>query len=185
MKLMSLSPAAGAAALLLALSACGEGYEAEEAPIATDENEVAPVTAPALSGNEETLAEGRWEQETGGERAALRFVAAGGEPVFRMVCDDRGGILLERIGKEAIGNMHMMEVRSGGEVERLAMNAPEGESDVLRGAVPYNHELMEPLARPDGRLSIDAGEGGRLIVPLTTETAALSEQCRSSAGASP
>ena len=185
MNLSSRYRTAGTAALLLALAGCGEGREAEEAPMAADENEVAPVTAPAWPGNEETLAEGRWEQETGGERAALRFVAAGGGPVLRLACDDRGGMLVERVGAEAIGGIEMMEVNAGGEVTRLALNQPETETPVLRAAIPYNHELLAPLATAEGWLSVLAGEGERLIVPLNAETAALAATCRRPDGATP
>jgi hypothetical protein len=169
------------ALVALTLSACGETYEPGE--LRENRNEVAAVTVPALSGGDaDVVAAGEWERTTGQTPAALSFTEAAGAPIFRIACDDRGGVLLERLGVEAIAGTEMMEVRAGKEVARLAVNQPEAPEAVLRAAVPFNHPLLAPLAARQGQLSIAIGEGSPLTLPLNEDTAALAATCRESAG---
>lgn len=165
---------AGWAAVLL-LAGCGEAYEPEE--LKANRNEIATVSVPAWPGNE-AVATGRWTPDNPASPAALSFILdPATPPAFRLACDDRGGILLERLGVPAVGATRMMEVNAGGELARLAVNEPQGEPEVLRAAIPFNHSLMAALAKPRGQLSVRAGDAQPLTMPLTPETAALAATC--------
>jgi hypothetical protein len=171
-------PRVGSAALLLALAACGEAYEPDE--LRANQDEIATVDVPAWPDDEaNAVAGGQWRSGSAAQGASLSFTPdAASRPVFRIACDGRGGMLLERLGVEAIAGIRMMEIKSGGQVTRLALNQPETETAILRAAIPYNHDLMAVLARPGGQVSIRAAEGPILTLPLTAETAALAETCR-------
>ena len=173
------APAIAFAALLL-LSACGEGREPEASPESGPGgyNMVPPVEAEAMPGTP-GLTPGTWQPATVGGAPAARFVSAqNGEPLFRLVCDDRGGIFLDRLGDYLVGEMEMMDVRVGGEAGSLAINPVEGEDAVLRAVVPFNGALLAPLRDARGRLTIKAGDTERLELPLNPQTAALAERCR-------
>lgn len=172
---------------LLLLSACGEGREPEASPESGPGgyNMVPPVEAEAMPGSGDALTAGTWQATGAGDTAALRFVAAQtGAPLFQMSCDDRGGIVLDRLGQESVGDIEMMDVNVGDQVSRLALNEIEADQAVLRAVVPFNDDLLVPLARPQGRLSVEAGDTPRLRLPLNPQTAALAAACQQPDGGS-
>lgn len=168
-------------AALLLLSGCGEGRDVEASPESGvgGYNMVPPVEAEAMPGAGDALTPGTWQKAGAGDAAALRFVdARTGAPLFRMACDDRGGIVLERLGSESVGGVEMMDVNVGGQATRLAVNEIESEEAVLRAVIPFNDDLLVPLRRPQGRLSVQAGDTARLRLPLNPQTAALAAACQ-------
>ncbi|MFN3389663.1 MAG: hypothetical protein ACK40O_12100, partial [Allosphingosinicella sp.] len=123
------APATALAALLL-LAACAESRDPAAGPESGEGgyNLVPPVEAEAMPGAGEALTPGTWQKAGAGDAAALRFVSAQtAEPLFRMDCDGRGGILLDRLGSPAAGTIEMMDVNVGDQVRRLAIDPVEGE----------------------------------------------------------
>ena len=162
----TISVAVFAAALL---GGCGEGYEAGNGGAADPDVTVLPKTDPSTPG--------RWQPDTAAGAAALRFDGPAGAPLFRLACDDRGGMLLDRIGVETAPKIERMEVIAGDLTASLAVNPLETSPQVLRAAVLFNHELMVPLAQKEGLLTIRTGDGPALALPLGEETAALAQRC--------
>lgn len=174
-----------AACAAATLSGCGEGYETDNAAAvgAADRDGVSPVTPPAPA-PAAAATPGSWSQAPEAGSQALVFAAGDGKPVFRLACDDRGGILLERLGVEAAPKIERMEVTAGDLTASLAVNPLETAPQVLRAAVPFNHELMVPLAQKEGLLTVRGGDGPALGLPLTDATAALAQRCMEPDGAS-
>lgn len=177
-------PATATLGALLLLAACGEGRDVDASPESGPGgyNMVDPVEAEAAPGTP-GLTPGTWQPASVGGAAAVRFVSAqDGEPLFRLVCDDRGGIFLDRLGDYLVGEMEMMDVQVGSEGASLALNPVEGEAAVLRAEVPFNGALLAPMREPRGRLSVKAGDTERLEMPLNPQTAAFAEGCREAGG---
>lgn len=162
--------------MLIFISSCGDGREVDM-PISGGDgvyNEVAPVVAEAQPGQPGPTP-GTWVPDQAAR--ALVFTGAGGAPLVRLACDDRGGMIIERLGQESIGDIEMMELHVDGEIARLALNEVETEPPVLRAAVPFNDDLLVRLAFPQGLLSIKAGDTPRLQLPLDEETARQVAAC--------
>ena len=175
-------PAAHWAALplLLATMACGEGREPDPtpAPGPGGYDRIADVREPpALDPGSEGFTPGEWQKTAVEGAKGLHFAARGAEPVFRMYCHGRGGIVLDRLGAEAIGDVEFMEVQAGRQVTRLAVNELEKRRRILRSIVPFNDDLLVRLAKPDGMLSIKASDTAPLALPLTPLTTELIRAC--------
>lgn len=168
-------------ASLLLLGACGEGREAEPTPI-RDGPPADRVSNPATGVPAPADPSGVWRQETVDGSPALVFGATASESLVRLSCHGRGGIVLERLGQDSIGNIEMMELQVGTEVARLALNEVETQEQILRSVIPFNHGLMTSLSRPDGVLSIKAGETPAVRVPLNARTAELLLTCEQPQG---
>ena len=168
-------------AAALALGACGEGREVEDAniqPKAEPYNVIAPVPDPVSSGvPAPQFAPGDWRPEQVRGAQALVFGEAAGPSLFRMYCDSRGGVVVERLGIESTGDIEMMEIQAGDEVARLALNEVETERAILRASIPFNHNLMTRLLRSEGELYVKAGETPALRLPLNETTEALARRC--------
>ena len=167
--------------LLLALGACGEGREVEERPAAVPAepySQIPPVPDPIAQGvPAPRFAPGDWRPERVGQAQGLVFGEGTGPSLFRMYCDDRGGVILERLEVESSGDIEMMEIQSGTEIARLALNEVETKQPVLRASIPFNHSLMTRLLRSEGELFVRAGETPALTLPLNETTAALAKRC--------
>ena len=166
------------------LGGCGEGYETDNAAAAgpADRDGASPVSRSA-PGAASAATPGSWSHRPEAGTQALVFAGADGKPVFRLACDDRGGMLLERLGVEAVPKIERMEVTAGDLTASLAVNPLETAPQVLRASLPFNHELMVPLAQKEGLLSVRAGDGPALGLPLTDATAALAQRCMQPDGA--
>ena len=169
-----------ALALLLAGAACAESQEPEPTPTKDPGgyNMVEPVPDPARIDPEgEGFTPGQWTKAAVDGAAGISFAAPGQEPVFRIYCHGRGGLVFERLQKESIGDVELMEVQAGTQVTRLAVNEVESATPTLRAIVPYNDDLLNRLARPEGMLSIKASDTAPLALPLNAATAELVRAC--------
>ena len=164
-------------ALLLAGSACAERKEPEPTP-ANDSGAYNKIPDPgALDAGREGFTPGQWSQAAVDGAAGLAFAAPGQEPVFRIYCHGRGGVVFERLQKESLGDVELMEVQAGTQVTRLAVNEVETSAPTLRSIVPYNDDLLVRLAQPEGMLSIKASDTAPLALPLNAATAELVRTC--------
>lgn len=176
-------PAAGnrgiaAIPLVLMLWACAEATEPDPSPAKDGGpyNMIDPVPAPAaIAPNSPTA--GDWHRSEFEGRAAILFASGDKTPLFRMHCDGRGGIVLDLIRQEAVGDVGRMEIRSGDGVARLAVNEVDTGTPALRSSIPYNHDLLEHLRTPQGTLSVTAGDAAPLVLPLDASTAAFASAC--------
>ena len=114
--------------LLLAGAACAEREEPDPTPTSDTGgyNMVAPVPDPAkIDAEREGFTPGQWTKAAVDGAAGISFAAPGQEPVFRIYCHGRGGLVFERLQKESIGDVELMEVQAGTQVTRLAVNEVE------------------------------------------------------------
>ena len=166
-------------ALLLAGTACAETKEPDPTP-ANDSGAYAYDKIPdtgALDPGREGFTPGRWSRTAVDGAAGLAFAAPGQEPVFRLYCHGRGGLVFERLQKESFGDVELMEVQAGAQVTRLAVNEVETATPTLRSVVPHNDDLLVRLAQPEGMLSIKASDTAPLALPLNAATAELVRTC--------
>lgn len=168
--------------LVLMLLACGEATEPDPSPAADGGpyNMIDPVPTPAAPGADleaAGLSAGNWRASLFEGARAIAFLDGGQNPLFRMHCDGRGGIILDRLQREAVGKVERMEIQLDGNVTRLAVNELETQTPTLRSAIRFNHDLLEKLGRPEGLLSIRAGETAPLLLPLTAATAEFVRGC--------
>ena len=168
-------------AMLLALAACGEGREVDDRPVgapAQPTNVIPPVPDPVAEGvPAPQFAPGEWRPEKVRGAQGLVFGEAAGPSLFRMYCDDRGGIVFERLEVESTGDIEMMEIQAGTEIARLALNEVEAGQPILRASIPFNHRLITRLLRPAGELFVKAGDTPALRLPLNDNRAALARRC--------
>jgi hypothetical protein len=163
------------ATLLLAaagsLAAC-----ADAGPTGTDSerNEVAGAVGAAEDAG---LTEGAW-QSTGGDRPdSFAFRAPGGELLFSIGCDVRGGLLFERHGLVTRADLGMMQLRTGGAVRRLATSDADDPPRVVARA-PYNDRLILALIRFEGPLEVRFEGLETLMLPPSPAVRELTQGCQ-------
>ena len=164
--------------LVLIACACAESVEPDPTPARDGGpyNMIDPVPTPVpTAANSPT--EGDWRRSEVDGRVAIVFASADKAPLFRMHCDRRGGIILDRLQQEPAGDVERMEIRSGDSVTRLAVNELGTQTPTVRSAIPYPHNLLARLRIPHGMLSVKAGDGPPLVLPLNEVTAAFASEC--------
>ncbi len=142
-------------------------------------NMIDPVPDPLrnAAGNS---AGGVWRGAAPGEQPSAVFTTAGGDPRLRLACDERRGLVVERLGAEPVAGIDMVEIRVGTEMRRLAAN-PLTESAVLRTTIPYSDPIMTRLAVPEGSSAFATPDAPAVEARLGEITAALVAQCRTPA----
>ena len=143
-------------------------------------NMVDPVSD-SLRNAADSAALGEWRRGAAGEQASTTFSAAGGEPLLRLACDERRGLVVERLGAEPVAGIDMIEIRIGPETRRLAADPLAG-SAVIRTVIPYNDPLIARLTVPEGSFAFASPDAPAIDVPLNDATAALVAECRTPTG---
>ena len=158
--------------------ACAESVEPDPTPAKDGGpyNMIDPVPTPVPAGAN-SADSGNWHRSDVAGRNGIMFVSADEAPLFRMHCDQRGGIILDRLQQEAPADVERMEIRSGDSVTRLAVNELETQIPTVRSAIPYSHNLLARLRIPHGTWSVKAGDGAPLVLPLNERTAAFASEC--------
>lgn len=168
-----------AAGLVLGLAACAESTPADRtsADDRAPYNRIDPVEDPlAEASGPPQLAVGTWSEAMVDGQAALLFGTAGA-PSLSLICDSRAGLIVQRHGVRARAGIDMMEISTAGSVSRLALNALETETPVLRSSIPYNDDLLAQLANADGRITITAGNAPPLVVAADPMIGDLIRRC--------
>ena len=92
----------------------------------------------------------------------VAFTTPRGDPLLRIYCDGRRGMVVERVGDQS---------------RRLAVN-PEGTGGtVLRAALPINGKLAAALKAGPAPIRVSVGEDSLLSVPPSPLVAMLAADC--------
>lgn len=166
--------------LLFAAGACARSEEANLLPADTNgSTRVAEQVRPERDDQEPAL--GAWRETLQDEQRALEFGPAGAPPLFSLRCDARRGLLLQRHGLEASGDLPVMLVSIGSETRRLAVTAGEGPLPMLRATLNSSDTLAGFLSRATVPIAIRIGDSPPLILPPSPTIGTYIAQCASGA----
>ena len=171
-------------ALLLAIALIAAGCaRSEDAGVAANVAgaDRSPEQSPALDQGEEEVAIGEWRDSLQDEFAALEFGPAGATPLFSLRCDDRGGVLLQRHGTAATGDLPVMLVTIGGDTRRLAVATAGGTIPMLRAVLPPRDPLLTTLRSP-AQMTIRVGDAAPLVLPPSPTIGTFATACASGEG---
>ena len=158
--------AAFAAAAVLVLAACAKSEEASLVPPQEEGyNMVDPVGAQLTTDNEVAL--GEWTAVTEEDQPALQFGPAQAGALFSMRCGDAGTVLLQRHGVLSGPGQNTMAVEVGGAVQRLPAEGVPGAIPLLRATLPAGNVIGDRFGQGQGRITVRAGEGEPLIMPVS------------------
>jgi hypothetical protein len=169
---------------LLLLAGCARTEEASLVPPdAEGYNAVQPVRTPER--DDPDVAIGEWRRSLQDEQAALEFGPAGATPLFSLRCDQRRGLLLQRHGDVAAGNLPMMLLTIGSETRRLAVTREGGTIPLLRAALAPSDPLLGALAGGPAQITVRVGDAAPLILPESPEVAGFATSCAGGTGGAP
>ena len=142
----------------------------------------APQTDGALA--EDPVTPGSWEASAQGESQAVIFRGPEGERLFSVACDLRGGLVVQRPGLIARGNLALMQLRTADVVRRLAVNAAAGEQPQVEARAPYNDQLTAALLSFDEPLEVRYEGQDTLLLPPSPVVGDLVRTCQQVGSAS-
>lgn len=153
-----------------------------------DQSSSDPMVAPALTAEEQARADdpttpGSWEASAQGESQAVIYRGPEGETLFTIACDLRGGLVVQRPGLVARGNLALMQLRSADVVRRLAVNASSGPGPLVEARVPYNDQLIPTLLSFDETLEVRYEGLDALTLPPNPLVGDLVRTCQQSSNA--
>ncbi len=162
--------------LLVALSAALAACAVAEPPSGEQDRNEAADTAGA--GND-GITSGGWQFATaeGGDRL-VGFRSSNGELLFAIACDVRGGLLFERHGLVPRANLGQMQLRTGGDVRRLAATAVADDEPQVQARAPYNDQLIPALMRFEEPLEVRIEGLETLMLPPSAEVRELTQRCQ-------
>ncbi|HUE79806.1 MAG TPA: hypothetical protein VMN38_09265 [Sphingomicrobium sp.] len=143
----------------------------------SDPNEVAAVDV--VGGEDDATTAGTWQAAAEAESQWVAFRAPGGELLFSLGCDRRGGLLFQRHGFVARGNLGLMQLRTGGDVRRLAATTGADDQPQVQARAPYNDQLIPALMRFDQPLEVRVDGLETLLLPPSPAVRQLTQDCQS------
>lgn len=164
----------------LMLTAC-----ARSEPAATDQVEDTASSAQRVPETDAALADdpitpGSWEASAQGEAQAVLYRGDKGEQLFNIGCDMRGGLVVQRPGLVARGNLALMQMRTADVVRRVAVNAASGPRPQVEARVPYNDQLIAALLTFDEPLEVRYEGGETVVLPPSSTVSDLVRTCQQS-----
>lgn len=160
--------------LAAALASCAD----TGAPVTdSDPNEVAAVDV--VEQQDDGTTSGSWQAGVDSETQSVSFRAANGELLFSIGCDRRGGLLFRRHGFVARANLGLMQLRTGGDVRRLAATTGPDDQPEVQARAPYNDQLIPALMRFDQPLEVRVDGLETLILPPSPAIRQLTQDCQS------
>ncbi|MBA3511934.1 hypothetical protein [Sphingomonas sp.] len=162
--------------LLLAAAALASCADAGAPATDSDSNELAPVDA--VEDKNDGTTSGSWQPAGDAEGQSVAFHAPGGELLFSIGCDRRGGLVFRRHGLVARANLGLMQLRTGGDVRRLAATTGPDDQPEVQARAPYNDQLIPALMRFDQPLEVRVEGLETLILPPSAEVGKLTETCQ-------
>lgn len=170
-----------AAAILTA--ACARTEPADETP--GDDIELADAAAAreAQAGDEDPTEAGAWEASAQGDSQSVTFRGPEGETLLTISCDVRGGLVIQRPGLVARGNLALMQLRTADVVRRLAVNAAAGPQPRVEARVPYNDQLIAALLSFDEPLEVRYEDLEPLTLPPSPLVSDLVRTCQQTGNA--
>ena len=142
----------------------------------SDPNEIAAVDVVDEQGDGTTS--GAWQAAGEAEQQSVAFRAPDGELLFSIGCDRRGGLLFRRHGLVARANLGLMQLRTGGDVRRLAAATGPDDQPQVQARAPYNDQLIPALMRFDQPLEVRVDGLETLILPPSPAVGELTETCQ-------
>ena len=114
-----------AIALLLLAAACARSEDATLEP--ADANQALEKVETVRPDNaDDEVALGEWRDSLQDEQRALEFGPMGAAPLFSLRCDARRGVVLQRHGLAASGDLPVMLISVGSKTRRLAVTGSAG-----------------------------------------------------------
>ena len=156
------------------LAACAQTEPAETAAA----DDVQEVELPTLDTAEDPTTPGNWEAGAQGEAQSVAFRNPDGQAVFTISCDLRGGLVVQRPGLVARGNLALMQLRTADVVRRLAVNAGNSGEPQVEARVPYNDEMIAALMRFDEPLEVRYEGLETLVLPANPLVGGLVRTCQ-------
>lgn len=142
-----------------------------------DRNEVADAVG-AAAAEDDGLTAGGWQPAADGEAQSVAFRSPTGELLFSIGCDRRGGLVFRRHGLVARGNLGLMQLRTGGDVRRLAATTGPDDQPEVQARAPYNDQLIPALMRFDQPLEVRVDGLETLILPPSPAVGELTATCQ-------
>lgn len=162
-----------------ALAACAEGEEPDrEPPPPGGYNMVDPVRVDDRGGAAAAVTPGIWRPDSVGAMRGVAFTTLEGDPLLRMYCDGRLGMVVDRTGLMQSGPTEMMTFWVGDQSRRLAVNPTGPDGTVLRAVLPHNGQLAAALQAGPAPIRVSVGEEAPLTLPASPLVAMLAADCR-------
>jgi hypothetical protein len=165
-----------------ALAACARSEPVDE-EFGEDLANADNALAEALADDDEQVRSGSWLPGAEGAYQAIAFQQPNGEILFRIRCDDRGGLVLQRPGLVSRGNLALMQLRTGDTVRRLAATTAAGPPPMVQASVPYNDQLIGALMTFDEPLEVSYEGLETLALPPSPAVGDLVRTCQGNVGA--
>ena len=162
--------------LLLAAAALASCADTGAPVTDSDANEVAAVDV--VDEKNDGTTSGSWQAVDGGEARSVAFRSPNGELLFSIGCDRRGGLVFRRHGLVARANLGQMQLRTGGDVRRLAASTGPDDQPEVQARAPYNDQLIPALMRFDQPLEVRVDGLETLILPPSPAVGELTETCQ-------
>ena len=162
--------------LLLAAAAVASCADTGVPNTDSDSNDLAPVDV--VEDKNGGTTSGSWQPAGEAEAQSVAFRATGGELLFSIGCDQRGGLVFRRHGLVARANLGLMQLRTGGDVRRLAATTGADDQPDVQARAPYNDQLIPALMRFDQPLEVRVEGLETLILPPSPEVGKLAEACQ-------
>ena len=163
------------AILLMAIPAALAGCADTGPPSAeSDRNDVAGAAA----ADDDGLTAGVWQSTADSGDRSVAFRSPNGELLFAIACDVRGGLLFERHGLVPRANLGLMQLRTGGDVRRLAATTVADEQPQVQARAPYNDQLIPALMRFEEPLEVRIEGLETLLLPASPEVRELTQRCQ-------
>ena len=160
----------------LLLAGCARSEDANLLPAdANVSSRIAEQVRPESSDEEPAL--GAWRETIQDTQRALEFGPQGAPPLFSLACDEHRGLVLQRHGQQASGDLPVMLVSVGSETRRLAVTGSGGPIPMLRAALAPSDHLADNLSQATGMIVIRIGEAPPLILPPSPLIGAYIGQC--------
>lgn len=128
---------------------------------------------------------GSWQSAVDSEAPSVGFRAPNGELLFSIGCDRRGGLVFRRHGLVARANLGLMQLRTGGNVRRLAATTGPDDQPQVQARAPYNDRLIPALMRFDQPLEVRVEGLETLILPPSPAVGELTGACQKGNRAAP
>lgn len=131
--------------------------------------------------DEDEPALGEWRATLQEDQRAIEFGPRGAAPLFSLACDARRGLLLQRHGLEAAGDLPVMLVSIGSETRRLAVTGGDGPIPMLRASLNGSDTLVAAFSRTTTPIAIRIGDAAPLILPASPMIGTYIGECQSGA----